>query len=117
MTLREIKKNAMRFYCIHFWCRQSVCIEAFIVNQECGLGQTTLVISPRALKVSFLLSLLGLSTSCSTQKVSRNFSKSCPKVAQKKIQKFMFVRKVAQKLLEKKNFFGLMQEGWDAKIC
>ena len=31
----------------------------YIVNQEFGLGQTALVISPRALKVLFSLSLLG----------------------------------------------------------
>ena len=72
-----------------------------MVNQEFGLGQTALVISPRALKVLFSLSLLGLSTSCSTQKVSRNFSKSCSKDN----QKLMFVRNVARK---KKFFFGLM---------
>ena len=76
-----------------------------MVNQEFGLGQTALVISPRALKVLFWLSLLGLSTSCSTQKVSRNFSKSCSKDN----QKLMFARNVARK---KKFFF------WsDAKIC
>ena len=72
-----------------------------MVNQEFGLGQTALVISPRALKVLFWLSLLGLSTSCSTQKVSRNFSKSCSKDN----QKLMFVRNVARK---KNFFFGLM---------
>jgi len=106
MTLREIKKKCCGLSdCTHFWCRRSVCIEASVVNQELNLGQTTLVISPRALKVSFSLSLLGLSTSCSTQKLSRNFSKSCSKDN----QKVPFVRNVAQTLLGKKHiFFGLM---------
>ena len=43
------------------------------------------------------------------QKVSRNFSKRCSKVAKKSNQKFLFaLTKVAQKLLKKAKTFGLM---------
>ena len=58
-------------------------IEASVVNQKFDLAQTTLVISPRALKVSFSMSLLGLSTICSTQK----FPVISQKVAQKVLKK------------------------------